>query len=493
MKRVLYTILGVIALAGFVAQAATSTTSATEKTGSTALDVGGSAKFRGYSFNNRDFRKELRDSTEWMYSRFRLDLGYEPSDTVKGFAQLQYSRIFGNSGYSGSPYNDLDGANLHQAYIHWSPAQFDVVIGRQGLNYGDGFVISNNDMENGVSFDAIRVSYNSSYLFFDQIDWFGSIVAERNDAPTSTDVYNTSGVAVTADPWIPGLTKNDERDAYFTGLYLQKKEFFVDNFDLYALYYNEGFSRRTNTADAAMFPHSAATTVTPESIYVSDYMTYGTRIKTTAFKMWDGSIEGGIQTGTIKTLNYVEKRTPWNKEGKLRARALSAETGVKFGPARIAATYMYASGDDKKTKDKQEGWQSLYGPMNYTMARWGILAFSNVTDYALRAQYEMNDDVRFDGGVHQIMVNDIGTGPVYAGSRSANAPHSSNPFPTDDTNDKVVDSSKSDFGRVFDVSAMYRLNPKADLTASVFTMQPGKRFKGSNWATLGFVEAAFKF
>ncbi len=130
------------------------------------LTMGSQLRLRTESRRNARFdRAQPGNDEDYLLSRFRFDLTWEPGDWVTGIVELQDARIHGEEAISETrtPNIFADRLDFHQAYLDvGSPASGSVPvtvrIGRQKLVYGSQRMVSPLEWVNTARvFDGARI------------------------------------------------------------------------------------------------------------------------------------------------------------------------------------------------------------------------------------------------------------------------------------------------------------------------------------------------
>jgi hypothetical protein len=279
-----------------------------------------------------------------VFYRLRFGIGTGLIDLGKRFkAGLQFTPqatgVFGGIG----PNTVIDAAlGLHEGYarIAGKYARFDA--GRFELNYGDAFIIGNLDWnEIGRSFDGVRARFSTSPTSA-WVDFFATMVDEGRDP--------------TLGPKSRGF---GDGDLYFYGLYAGLGPAITGglDLDLYAL--GRGWhEQRAIKVD----PTSAMSPLYHRES--AHEFTLGARAKQKV-KFLDYRFEGGLQAGSRPGAAPLPTAMPVPTEQKsidVLAYNADLELGVTVlsDKLRVGVEGLYASGDDPKTADTNEGWDELY-------------------------------------------------------------------------------------------------------------------------------------
>ncbi len=191
----------------------------------TKWNLGGEARFRFETRDNKDLNSAAPDHNSFTGTRVRLNVGFQPSEHLKAFIQPQFSEIWGQGTANIAGNGTLTGGvvnsgglsdpsvSMHQAYANWEMVEdLHLIVGRQEFNYGDEVVIGPVGFSNiGRSFDAALVRS----------------IAEKN----TTDFFYSK----IADEDVAGSFYAGESD--FTGIYSGFSNIAsIDALDLYGLY-----------------------------------------------------------------------------------------------------------------------------------------------------------------------------------------------------------------------------------------------------------------
>lgn len=178
--------------------------------------LGGEARFRFETRDNKDLNSATPDHNSFTGTRVRLNVGFEPSENLQAFIQPQFSEVWGQGTANLSGNGTLTGGivnsggfsdpsvTMHQAYANWKMcSKFHLIVGRQEMSYGDEVVIGPVGFSNiGRSFDAVllRSLYekNTTDFFYSKIadeDVVGSaFTGEFDFAGVNTAFKNISSI-----------------------------------------------------------------------------------------------------------------------------------------------------------------------------------------------------------------------------------------------------------------------------------------------------------
>ncbi|USN47494.1 MAG: alginate export family protein [Pseudobdellovibrionaceae bacterium] len=184
-----------------------------------SVSVSGSARIRWEVKDQlMDSNEKAEDKKDFIGSRFRLELKFEPDSKSTVYIQPQFTKFFGGvepttSGATSGSLQDTR-LDIHQAYLDYSMSdQLSVRVGRQELAYGNHLVIGNVGWSHvSRSFDALRIRH----AFRDNKGFVDGFWSQIEDVDTEA-TFNT--------------------DSEFSGLYFQYKGLtYVPALDFYVLH-----------------------------------------------------------------------------------------------------------------------------------------------------------------------------------------------------------------------------------------------------------------
>ena len=340
--------------------------------------LGGEARFRFETRDNRDLNSATNDHNSFVGSRVRLNVGFQPSENLQGFIQPQFSEVWGQGTANIAGNGTLTGGiinsggitdpalNIHQAYANWKMSeQWRIIIGRQELAYGDEIVVGPLGFSNvGRSFDAILVRTEGSNY---KTDFFYSKIADED---------------------VAGSAFLGEYD--FAGAYNSlNKLSSIDSLDLYGLYVRD---RRTGA---------------PTSF---NFGTFGLRIKDQVSD-FDYRFEGNGQVGQ-------------HLGNKMLAYMVDAEAGYTIHvkkDLRLALEYNRASGD-KPTSTTFTRYHQLFPTMHRWLGYMDLFGRQNIQSGIFHANLKINKKWNIAADLHsfwrvesQDVIYSIVTESPYAG------------------------------------------------------------------------------
>jgi hypothetical protein len=168
------------------------------------FELSGSARVRAEAHDNSDFSGSAKDYTDYVGSRFRLDLKVRVNEKALVFVQPQFSKIWGEPEYvpssaTGNTSTNTSGAtndtplDVHQAYLSYAQTEsFSYLIGRREMNYGDELLVGGVGWSNtGRSFDLVQANFKYGP---GSVEAFHSRVVDRNVSAAGLGDRDFSGL-----------------------------------------------------------------------------------------------------------------------------------------------------------------------------------------------------------------------------------------------------------------------------------------------------------
>jgi hypothetical protein len=168
------------------------------------FQIGGAARIRYESRNNSDFNDAAGDFQQFVGSRFRVDMKFQPNEKTSVFFQPQFSKVWGQSefvptGAGANTETNTSGAlndtalDVHQAFVNHAVAEnVSVLLGRKELVYGDELLVGAVGWSNlGRAFDLALVTYKYEV---GAVDIFNAKVKDTNVSAASPGDDDLSGV-----------------------------------------------------------------------------------------------------------------------------------------------------------------------------------------------------------------------------------------------------------------------------------------------------------
>ena len=185
------------------------------------LTMGSQLRLRTESRRNARFdRARPGNDEDYLLSRFRFDLTWQPSDRVAGAVELQDARIHGERAISETrtPNIFADRLDFHQAYLDVQspasgPVPITVRIGRQKLVYGSQRMVSPLEWVNTARvFDGARIGVGAGTGR--KLDAFATRLVPvtptglNDHAPTGSRMFNSQlhGVYYSDTALVAGAT-----------------------------------------------------------------------------------------------------------------------------------------------------------------------------------------------------------------------------------------------------------------------------------------------
>ncbi|MCB9832645.1 MAG: alginate export family protein [Planctomycetes bacterium] len=323
---------------------------------SKAVDFGGQIRIRGEFRSVKNYGAGVDDDVDFVLQRTRLHADFRIVDNVRAFVQLQDSR---NWGEEGSPNGDLEGVDIHQAYLDYEKVfghDWTFRVGRQELQYGDQRLVSPLDWHPvGRSFDGVRTWWKGETF---QLDVFAMNVVEASLA--------TGGEA--------------GDDHYFAGAYFHYTGIEAHELDVYLFY--RGFDTGTFVGENGLMGDL-------------DDVTIGIRFKgkTDGF---DYSAEIVYQTGD-------------RADDDVNAYAWAAVLGYTFDSEwkfRIGAEWTFASGDEDPTDGDYETFDPLF-PFGHSYQGYlDLFAWRNGHDIVLKVSAKPTEELWLEVAFHGFILDE---------------------------------------------------------------------------------------
>ena len=337
-----------------------------------------------------DFNKDVDQDDDVIGQRIRVGLEFVPTETLKGFIQVQDSRAFGNSSIypingvpvpvAGTGNNTLasQGAStdIHQAFftaLH-KKSGLSLTAGRQEWNYGTQKVVGAVGWSNvGRAFDGVRVRHDKKSI---TTDFLWSRISEGGRTRVVT-------------PGSPAVPVIDKVDADFGGVYSTLKFIKSHPFDLYWLALGDG----EQTAGEAG--------KTGDTLF----HTFGFQLSKVHAK--SVSIEYGAE------LNYqVGERSGMDHS----AYAVHGRFGIGSAKWPLQAKLLYqfdlASGDPNRGDGESETFQQLFPTVHLWHGYMDLVARQNVQDHWIALYTVPKKDWRLSFHFHSLKAVE-GTDSLY--------------------------------------------------------------------------------
>ena len=351
--------------------------------------------------NFTDFNDSNDDRASFVDSRIRLGVALEFQDWVDVLFELQNNYYFGDSSteFGGNPFDDNADIEVYQAYITFRKflgTEARLRIGRQEIVKGTQFLVGNDDFYSGLSFDAVRLTYEIESMKLELGAWWARL-SDNYATATGDSRYN-----------------DDARD--FWGLYatwrgIHDKVKFVDTIEAYLLFISDQTSN-INTATVRR------TNLSPDGsgyIYVNDFVgedrytiglrAHGRFIDTEQFLL-KYNFEFAFQFGDAGSAGPFDPTTgqPVGGSGMSggEIKAFGLEAGIRYQirkwklkPA-FTLSYSYATGDDDPYDEDQGTFNPLFQNRHHRLGRADMFRTENL--HALGVEATINPLGRLELG-----------------------------------------------------------------------------------------------
>ncbi|MDD5662625.1 MAG: alginate export family protein [Candidatus Omnitrophica bacterium] len=376
---------------------------------------------------------QLKQNLFMTQTRVRIDA--DLTDNVMATVRLINERVWNGQNDTSSDGNskiDLDLAYVTLKEFLYSPLSF--VVGRQEIRFGNGLIIGNAKVANGVTnipsdlterkaFDAVRATLNYDPLVID------FIYAKIKQETLSTAVSGT-GTTLISD-------KNDIALAGINATYAITK-----NTNLSAYYYN----KRDNNAPAGRNKSDQVNTI-------------GALISSTPIENLTASVEGAYQFGRNST-NSQDQHKAWAFQAMLDYTFAKIKTTPKIG-----ASWTYLSGS-KTGNTQNAGWDPMFYDQKLNGITYAILPFTNMSVINLKGSFKPMDDVTVSAvyGYYDVAEkNNAGAALI-------------SPFTADGTNSylNTTYTGKRHLGDALDLTVTYDYTEDVQLALTGGWFKPGQ-------------------
>ena len=301
-------------------------------------------------------KKNIDQNFFMTQTRVRVDA--DLTDNVSATVRLINERVWNgqnDTSASGNDSIDLDLAYVTLKEFLYSP--LNLTIGRQEIRFGNGLVIGNAGIANGVvniptdlterkAFDAIRSTLNYDPLVIDMI------YAKVNESDT---------------------TRNNDIDLMgINATYTLNKRINVSGYYFLKSDNNNGVSNSLQKADKVN--------------------TIGALVSTTPIDDLTASLEVAYQFG--KVAGEIAPSANYNRRSAYAIQAMADYnfSKVKMTP-KIGASYTYLSGDKNGDASSQSSWDSMYYDQKLGNIAYALISFTDLSVFNLRAAFKPMDDV----------------------------------------------------------------------------------------------------
>lgn len=298
------------------------------------------SRYRLEAKKDFDFSQRADDTDTFHLLRIRLNVDANISDDLRGFLQLQDSRIFDSLSANRFSTTFRDELDVRQAYLDIKNIYKGLTIraGRQELSYGDQRLVGGFDWSNvAQSFDALKAIYAVN----DKLTIDGFLSEKVNiDRSNPNNLY-------------------DDNES-FHGAYAVYKGIDKHTLDAYYLI-------RNNTENVTFGPSGS------DKLNES---TIGFRLRGEKLNGFDYTIEPMYQFGKFGSKD-------------IDARALIALAGYTFSSLawspRVGLEYDFASGDKSSTDGQKNTFDNLWPTNHLYYGYMDLVSLQNINAYHLTA------------------------------------------------------------------------------------------------------------
>lgn len=354
-------------------------------------------------------------SDSYLLSRIRIGLNHQFDDHWSGRVSLQDSRVFGwgfadedwkNAEFGGIENNpQSDPLELGQTWLQYQNTNLVAKIGRQAIAYGNKRVFGPGAWKNSGKWiwDAAKLRIKQDG------NWLEAFYGK-------TKIHDPNEFSLAHRHGFTG-----------TGLYGHYKP-----------------------ARAWLIEPMVFTKFNDDSLSYQekDQLNYGARVvyKDYGFK---------IDATALKQVGELTDNSGQNLD--IDAYAYSLDATYRFSPQwMLGFTHAFASGDDKSTATN-ERFDGAYGAAAKYYGRMNVMAWSNLADYALIANYRPHRDWQIEAEYHQFYADQIDDAwKAYKSGLNAQSQH---------------------YGNEIDLIASYRYNKQLDFKLGLGVFMPGDAIK----------------
>ncbi|MEK6567502.1 MAG: alginate export family protein [Candidatus Omnitrophota bacterium] len=316
------------------------------------IKVSVESRYRLEAKDDFDFNQRADDTDTFHLLRMRLNLDAAISDDLRGFLQLQDSRIFDSTSANRFSTAFRDEMDIRQAYLDIKNLFKGLTIrgGRQELLYGDQRLVGGFDWSNVTqSFDALK----AIYAFNDKLTIDGFLSQKVNiDRSNPNNLY-------------------DDNEG-FHGLYAAYKGIDKHILDLYYLY--------RNTSEPLTFGPSGLAKINESTI--------GFRLKGEKLNGFDYTFEPMYQFGKFGSRD-------------INAYAVVALGGYTFDKLawkpRVGLEWNFASGDESSTDSERNTFDNLWPTNHLFYGYMDLVSLQNINAYHLTADIKPNKKLTLQG------------------------------------------------------------------------------------------------
>ncbi|WP_173273266.1 alginate export family protein [Thiosulfatimonas sediminis] len=354
-------------------------------------------------------------SDSYLLSRIRIGLNHQFDDHWSGRVSLQDSRVFGwgfaDADWSSAEFGGLvndpqqDPLELGDTWLHYQDEFWETKIGRQSIAYGDQRVFGPGAWKNSGKWiwDAAKLRIKQDQNWLEA--FYGKTKIHDPDEFSLTHRHGFTG----------------------SGLY--------GHYKLTPAWLIEPMVFTKFNDDSLSYQEK-------------DQLNYGARVvyKDYGFK---------VDATALKQVGELTDNRGQNLD--MDAYAYSLDATYRFSPQwMLGFTHAFASGDDKSTA-ANERFDGAYGAAAKYYGQMNVMAWSNLADYALIANYRPHRDWQIEAEYHQFYADQIDDAwKAYKSGLNAQSQH---------------------YGNEIDLIASYRYSKQLDLKLGLGVFMPGDAIK----------------
>lgn len=351
------------------------------------IKISAEARYRLEAKDDFDFKETADDTDTFHLLRLRLNIDSNISDNLRGFLQLQDSRIFDSLSANRFSTSFRDEFDIRQAYVDIKGLIPGITLraGREELSYGDQRLLGGFNWSNvAQTFDAVKLIYAQ--------DKFNLEAFFSNKVPI--------------DRANPNNWYDDDQSLH--GIYAAYKGIDKHTLDLYYLL--------RKTTENVSFGASGADKL--------DERTIGLRLKGEKINNFDYTFEPMYQFGEFGSKD-------------VNAYAIIALAGYTFNDLawkpRVGLEWDFASGDDDASDGERNTFDNLWPTNHLHYGYMDLFSLQNLNAYRLTADIkpipkltlqtdywifnlDETSDAAYNAGRGQLRAASQGAGSGFAGS-----------------------------------------------------------------------------
>lgn len=323
---------------------------------SSIIKISGQLRFRGEHRTVKAYdAARVDDDVDFVLQRSRVSFDASVIEDVRVFVTLQDSRMWGDEGI---PTGDLEGVDVHEAWVEFSNAfgqPWTFKVGRQEISFGDQRLVS------PLDWDAVTRSFDGVRTWWKEDDWSLNLFVftiDENSVP------------------VGGHTDDDR---VFDGAYFSYTGFENHTIDAYLMHqaYSDGSFTSEDGSTGDM-----------------ERVTLGFLFKgsTDGFSY---SAEADYQFGDVA-------------EDDLSAYGWALTFGYTFDhdwKPTVGIEWDFASGDDDPTDGDAETFDPIFPFGHYYQGFLDTFAWKNGHDFAFRASVKPDEDYWIEAAFHYFVLD----------------------------------------------------------------------------------------